>query len=81
MLDGMTIRRLLTLALLGAGLSAGCGDEVDRVNDRIDRTQDRVDEAQRDVDRVKTVVEDPVKAAEREADKALEDAISPQDQP
>jgi hypothetical protein len=74
MLDGMTIRRLLTLALLGAGLSAGCGDEIDRANDAIDRTQERVD-------RAKTVVEDPAKAAEREADKALEDAISPENQP
>jgi hypothetical protein len=71
----MKLPRALTTALCSAAvLAAGCGDEIDRANDRIDREQERVD-------RAKTVIEDPVKAAEREADKALEDAISPEDQP
>ena len=67
--------RLMTLGLLAAGvLAAGCGDEIDRANDAIDEKQEQVD-------RAKTVVEDPVGEAERQADKALEDAITPEDQP
>ncbi len=73
--------RSLTLALLATGLMAGCGDEIDNANDAIDRTQERVDDAQRNAERVEDAVKDPVGAAEREADKALEDAISPEDQP
>ena len=65
----------MTLGLLASGLrAAGCGDEIDRANDAIDETQEKVD-------RARTVVEDPAGAAEREADKALEDAITPEDQP
>jgi hypothetical protein len=65
----------MTLGLLAAGLlAAGCGDEIERANDAIDEKQEQID-------RAKTAVEDPVGAAEREADKALEDAITPEDQP
>jgi hypothetical protein len=65
----------MTLGLLAAGvLAAGCGDELDRANDAIDEKQEQVD-------RAKTVVEDPVGEAERQADKALEDAITTEDQP
>jgi len=79
----MRLRHHLPTALCSAGLllAAGCGDELDRANDRVDQVQERVDEEQRRVDRAKTIVEDPAKAAEREADKALEDAVSPEDQP
>ena len=67
--------RLMTLGMLVAGLlAAGCGDELDRANDAIDEKQEQVD-------RAKTVVEDPVGEAERKADEALEDAITPDDQP
>ena len=63
------------LGLLAAGmLAVGCGDEIDRANDAIDEKQEQVD-------RAKTVVEDPVGEAERKADKALEDAITTDDQP
>ena len=68
----------MTLAvsvLLAAGtLAAGCGDEIDRANEAID-------EKQRQVDKARDIVTNPVDAAEREADKALEDAITPEDQP
>ena len=66
--------RHLVLALLTTGLLAGCGDEIDRANDAIDKTQERVD-------RAKTAVEDPAGAAKREADRALEDAITTEEQP
>lgn len=70
-------RRLHTLlpALFAAALLAGCGtDEIDGAQDRIDRTQDQIE-------RGRDAVEDPAGAARREADKALEDAVSPNDQP
>ena len=71
----MTRLRLITAGLLAAGLlAAGCGDEIDRANDAIDEKQEQID-------RAKTVVEDPVGEAEREADKALEDAVTTEDQP
>ena len=67
--------RLMILGLLATGmLAAGCGDEIDRANDAIDEKQEQVD-------RAKTAVEDPVGEAERKADKALEDAITTEDQP
>jgi hypothetical protein len=67
--------KLMILGLLATGvLAAGCGDEIDRANDAIDEKQEQVD-------RAKTVVEDPVGEAERKADKALEDAITTEDQP
>ena len=71
----MTRLRLITAGVLAAGvLAAGCGDEIDRANDAIDEKQEQID-------RAKTVVEDPVGEAERQADEALEDAITPEDQP
>ena len=71
----MTKLKLTILGLLATGLiAAGCGDEIDRANDAIDEKQEQVD-------RAKTVVEDPVGEAERKADKALEDAITSEDQP
>ena len=66
--------RPLVLALLATGLLAGCGDEVERANDAIDRTQERVD-------RAKDTIKDPAGAAKREADRALDDAITPDEQP
>ena len=68
-----TLRRL-ALALLATGLLAGCGNEVERANDAIDKTQERVD-------RAREAAKDPAGAAKREADRALEDAISPEEQP
>ena len=72
------MKKQMTLAvsvLLAAGtLAAGCGDEIDRANQAID-------EKQRQVDKARDIVTNPVDAAEREADKALEDAITPEDQP
>jgi vacuolar-type H+-ATPase subunit H len=73
--------RMSVLALLASGLLAGCGDEVGQVNDAIDGAQERVDEAQRDADRIKDAAEDPVGTARDEADRALEDAVTPEDQP
>ena len=66
--------RLVVPVLLATGALAGCGDEIDQANDAIDRTQDRID-------RARDVVTNPAGAAERELDKALEDAVTPQDQP
>ena len=66
--------RILIPAVLAAAAFAGCGDEVDRANDAIDRTQERVD-------RARDAVTNPAGAAERELDKALEDAVTPEDQP
>ena len=66
--------RLLLPAVLAVAVLGGCGESVDQVNDTIDRNQERVE-------RARDAVEDPLGAAEREADRALEDAISPQDQP
>jgi outer membrane lipopolysaccharide assembly protein LptE/RlpB len=77
----MSRLRLLVLALLATGALAGCGDELQDANDAIDRTQEQVDQAQ-------DTINDPLGAAEREAqerlneaDRALEDAVSPEDQP
>ena len=65
----------MILGLLATGvLAAGCGDEIDRANDAIDEKQEQVD-------RAKTAIEDPVGEAERKADKALEDAVTTEDQP
>ena len=65
----------MILGLLATGmLAVGCGDEIDRATDAIDEKQEQVD-------RAKTVVEDPVGEAARKADKALEDAITTEDQP
>ncbi len=66
--------RITLLALLAAGALAGCGDEIDNANEEIDRRQEQVDNA-------RDAIEDPVGSAKREADKALEDAIAPEDQP
>ena len=66
----LTISALLATSVL----AVGCGDEIDRANEAIDEKQQQVDKA-------RDAVEDPVGAAEREADKALEDAITPEDQP
>lgn len=68
---------LTTLALA----LAGCGNEISDANDAIDRTQDRARDAQEQVDRATDAIEDPGAAAKREADRALEDAISPDQQP
>jgi hypothetical protein len=68
--------RLLVPALLAAGVLAGCG-----ANDAIDRTQDRVDRTQDGVDRAQDVIGDPLGEARREADRQLEDVVSPEDQP
>ena len=73
--------RTAVVALLATGALAGCGDELNDANDAIDRRQEQVDEAQRNVDRAKDAVEDPIGTAKREADRALEDAVSPEDQP
>jgi len=70
-------RRLRTLlpAFLAAALLAGCGtSDIDAAQDQIDRTQDQVE-------RGRDAIEDPAGAARREADRALEDAVSPDDQP
>lgn len=65
----------MILGLLATGvLAAGCGDEIDRANEAIDEKQEQID-------RAKTAVEDPVGEAERKADKALEDALTTEDQP
>ena len=66
--------RISLLALLAAGALAGCGDELDNANEEIDRRQEQVESAQ-------DAIEDPVGTAKREADRALEDAITPEDQP
>jgi len=67
--------RTLLPALVVAALLAGCGTgDIDATQDRIDRTQDQVE-------RGRDAVEDPAGAARREADRALEDAVSPNDQP
>ena len=66
--------RRLALALFATGLLAGCGDEIERANDAVDKTQERVD-------RGKEALDDPAGAAKREADRALEDAITSEEQP
>ena len=68
-----TLRRL-ALALLATGMLAGCGDELERANDAIDKTQEGAG-------RAKDALEDPAGAAKREADRALDDAIVPDEQP
>jgi len=72
----VTLRpRNVILATLSAAALAGCGSgDIDAAQDRIDRTQDQID-------RAKDAAGDPAGAARREADRALEDAVSPQDQP
>ena len=70
----MKLRRMIPTIAVVAAFAAGCGDELDQANDRIDRTQEQVD-------RARDAVEDPAGAAERELDKALEDAVTPEDQP
>ena len=71
---GMHRLRTAVIALLATGALAGCGDELDNANEEIDRRQEQVD-------RARDAVEDPIGTAKREADRALEDAITPQDQP
>ena len=70
----MKLRPLIPALVAAAAFAAGCGDEIDRANDTIDRSQEQVD-------RARDAVEDPAGAAEREIDKALEDAVTPEDQP
>ena len=66
--------RITVLAVLAAGALAGCGDEIDNANEEIDRRQEQAEKAQ-------DAIEDPIGTAKREADRALEDAIAPEDQP
>ena len=66
--------RITVVALIAAGALAGCGDELDNANEEIDRRQEQVDTA-------RDAIEDPIGTAKREADRALEDAIAPEDQP
>jgi hypothetical protein len=66
--------RITILAVLAAGALAGCGDELDKASEEIDRRQEQVDNA-------RDAIEDPAGTAKREADRALEDAITPDDQP
>ena len=68
--------RHLAAALAAAALLAGCG-----ANDAIDNVQNDVDRAQESVDRAQEVINDPIDAARDEADRRLEDAVSPEDQP
>ena len=70
----MKLRLALPTILVAAAFAAGCGDELDQANDAVDRTQEQVD-------RARDAVEDPAGAAERELDRALEDAVTPEDQP
>lgn len=70
------MRRLAALApvLLSTLAIAGCGDDgVEGLQD----AQDRVDQLQENVDRVQDAVQDPVGAAQEEAERAIEDAITP----
>jgi hypothetical protein len=60
---------LLLACALAAG-AAGCGDEVADA-------QRQVDEVQRQVDRATDAVQDPAGAVEREADRVLDDALTP----
>ena len=71
----VTRLRLILPALLAAAVLAGCGTgDIDAAQDKIDRTQEQVE-------RGKDAVGDPAGAARREADRALEDAVSPDNQP
>jgi hypothetical protein len=70
----MKLRLVIPTMVVAAAFAAGCGDEIDQANDAIDRSQEQVD-------RARDAVEDPAGAAEREIDKALEDAVTPEDQP
>ena len=71
----MTRTRRLVPALLAAAVLAGCG------TGDVDAAQDRIDRAQENVDRANEALRDPGAAARREADRRLEDAVSPEDQP
>lgn len=72
----MVPRRAVTAAAAGFVLlvGVGCGGSVDNVNESIDRQQDRVN-------RARDAITNPGEAARREADRALEDALDPRDQP
>jgi hypothetical protein len=61
--------------LLSAVAFAGCGDDgVEGLRD----AQDRVDQVQENVDRVQDAVQDPVGAAREEAERAIEEALTPE---
>lgn len=63
----------LTVLLSTAAL-AGCGDDgVEGLRD----AQEQVDQVQENVDRVQDAVQDPVGAAREEAERAIEEALTP----
>jgi outer membrane murein-binding lipoprotein Lpp len=67
--------RLLILSVLAAAtIAAGCGDEVDELNERVDEAQQQVRDAQREVDQAREALEDPAGAATDEARRRLEEA-------
>ena len=68
------MRLLLPSALVAATIAAGCGDEVNQLNERIDETQQQVRDAQREVDQAREALEDPGGAATEEARRRLEEA-------
>jgi hypothetical protein len=68
------IRLLIPSMLVAAAFAAGCGDEVEQLNDSVDDAQQQVEDAQRKVDEAREAVEDPAGAAEDEARRRLEEA-------
>lgn len=71
------MKRLLAClpVVLSAAVLAGCGEDgIEGVRD----AQDRVDQLQENVDRVQDAVQDPVGAAREEAERAVEEALTPE---
>ena len=68
------MRLLIPSMLAAAAFAAGCGDEVESLNDSVDDAQQQVEDAQRKVDEAREALEDPAGAAEDEARQRLEEA-------
>jgi hypothetical protein len=68
------IQILIPSLFAAAVIAAGCGDEVNELNERIDEAQQQVRDAQREVDEAREALEDPAGAATEEARRRLEEA-------
>jgi outer membrane murein-binding lipoprotein Lpp len=68
------MRLLIPSVLAAATIAAGCGDEVNELDERVDEAQQQVRDAEREVDQAREALEDPTGAATDEARQRLEDA-------
>jgi chromosome segregation ATPase len=68
------MRLLIPSVLAAATIAAGCGEEVNELDDRVDEAQQQIRDAQREVDQAREALEDPAGAATEEARRRLEQA-------